>query len=264
MITPRRQPSIPIVVTALLAAGALQACSDGGDASGDPVLELLARPHVQEALAAAAAAGYPITTETKPEPPALTGYYVKPFGEGRFVASGNGANLTSGVLGNEFRVAVNSDGSVTEASVSFDQVAPVGSIVTSGLLLRGADDRFTLYDSYTLPCPVAGTDRAVEMVSILSGRFAATTGDWESMRQIIIAVAASGAYTSDCDPRYAGDTELPGGWIVSETALRRRIGVADLQFMCVDEGAGYVAGESWTRADTTACSCSTDFVVVCQ
>src|SRR5688572_7560382 len=81
-------------------SGAGDAATETGDASGDPVLDLLAQPHVQDALAAAAAAGYPITTHTKRDPPPLTGYYLKPLGEGRFVASGNGANLSSGVLGN--------------------------------------------------------------------------------------------------------------------------------------------------------------------
>jgi hypothetical protein len=256
--------SIPNAVFIVLAAGALAACGGGaGDASGDPVLELLARPHVQEALAAAAAAGYPITSETKPDPPPITGYYLKPSGEGRFVASGNGANLTSAVLGNEFRVTVHGDASVTVASVSFDDIGRFGSIVTSGQLLRGANGDFTLYQSYSLPCPVQGTDRVVEGVSIQSGRFVTTTGDWESLRQINITVAASGAQTSSCDQAYAGDTEVPGGWIVSETPRWQRITVAALQYMCVDESAGYVAGENWTRADTTACSCSTDFLVVC-
>ena len=160
-------------------------------------------------------------------------------------------------------MTVHGDASVTEASVSFDDSGRFGSIVTSGLLLRGANGDFTLYQSYTIPCPVQGTDRVIEGVSIQSGRFVATTGDWESVRQINITVAASGARTPSCDQAYAGDTEVPGGWIVSETPRYQRITVADLQYMCVDENAGYVAGESWTRADTTACSCSTTFLVVC-
>jgi hypothetical protein len=259
------KPSIVNTVSIILAAGALAACSGGADsgASGDPVVDLLARPQVRDALAAAAAAGYPITTETAPDPPSITGYYLKPLGEGRFVASGNGANLTSGVLGNEFRVTVDDDGSVTEAGVSFDDVGQVGSLVTSGLLLRGANGDFTMYQSYTIPCPVQGSDRVVEGVSIRSGRAVATTGDWETLRQISITVAASGTQTSSCDQVYAGDTEVPGGWIVAETPLFQRITVADLLYMCVDEGVGYVAGETWNRADTTACSCSADFLVVC-
>jgi hypothetical protein len=267
--------SITNAISIVLAAGTLAACGGGagsggrdaatetGDASADPVLELLARPHVQNALAAAAAAGYPIATETGPEPPAITGYYLKPLGEGRFVASGNGANLNSGVLGNERRVTVHGDASVTEASVGFDDIGPFGSIVTSGLLLRGANDDFTLYRSYTIACPVQGSDRVIEAVSIESARFVAATGDWESIRQISITVAASGTQTPNCDQVFAGDTEVPGGWIVAETPRYQRITVADLEYMCVDENAGYVAGEDWTRADTTACSCTTDFLVAC-
>jgi hypothetical protein len=270
------KPSIRTAVfTFVLAAGALAACGgsesgardaapDTGDAWADPVLQLLARPHVQEALAAAAAAGYPIIAETQPEPPALSGYYLKPYGEGRFVASGNGANLTSGVLGNERRVKVSDDGSAAEASVSFDATGqPFSSVVTSGLLLRGANGNFTLYQSYTLPCRVQGSDLVIEGLGIESGRFVSTTGDWESIRRIAITVAASGTQTSDCANAFAGDTEAPGGWIVAETPRYQRIDVADLQAMCVDESAGYVAGEIWTRADGTACSCSTDFLVDC-
>jgi hypothetical protein len=271
----RVKPSILNAVSAIFAAGALAACSGDAasgardaatetvDASPDPVLELLARPHVQDALAAAAAAGYPIATDTRPEPPPITGYYLKPLGEGRFVASGNGANLSSGTLGNEIRVTVHDDATVSEASVSFDASGQFGSIVTSGLLLRGANDDFTMYQSYTIPCPYQGTDRVIEGVSIRSGRFVAATGDWESLRQINVTVAASGTRTSSCDQAFAGDTELAGGWIVSETPRHQRITVADLEYMCVDENAGYVAGEDWTRADTTACSCSNDFLVVC-
>ena len=151
------------------------------------------------------------------------------------------------------------DGSVTEASVSFDDIGQFGSIVTSGLMLRGASGAFTLYQSYTAHC----LDRVIETVSIQSGRFVATTGDWESLRQIDITVAATGTQTSSCDQTFAGDTEVPGGWIVSETPRHQRITVADLQYMCVDGAAGYVAGETWTRADGTACSCTTDFLVVC-
>jgi hypothetical protein len=249
--------------TASSDSGSGDAALETGDASGDPVLDLLSRPHVQDALAAAAAAGYPIATHTGREPPPLTGYYLKPLGEGRFVASGNGANLSSGVLGNEFRVTVDGDATVTEAAVSFDDSGRFGSLVTSGMLLRGANGEFTLYQSYTVPCPVRGSDRVIEGVSVLSGRFVANTGDWQAMRQINVTVAASGARTPTCDQAHAGDTEVPGGWIVSETPRRQRITVAELQYMCVDESAGYVAGETWTRADTTECSCSTDILVVC-
>src|SRR3954462_13960642 len=101
-------------------SGARDASPDGGDGSADPVLELLARPHVQDALAAAAAAGYPISTASKLDPPPVTGYYLKPNGLGQFVASGNGADLTTGVAGDESRVMVQPDGSVTIAYVSFD------------------------------------------------------------------------------------------------------------------------------------------------
>jgi len=244
-------------------SGARDAATETSDGAADPVLQILARPQVQNALAAAAAAGYPITTETAPNPPPISGYYLHPYMEGRFVASGNGANLNSGVFGNELRVTVASDGTVSEASVSFADTGVFGSIVTSGFLLRGTNDTFTLYQSYPLPCPIAGSDRVVDMVSIQSARFVASTGDWESLRAISVAVAAAGTRTSDCDTAYAGDTEVPGGWIVSEAPRYQRITVDDLQYMCVDGNAGYVAGESWTRADATACVCSDDFLVEC-
>jgi hypothetical protein len=89
-------------------------------------------------------------------------------------------------------------------------------------------------------------------------------GDWQSTRQINITVAASGSQTSLCDQAFAGDTEVPGGWIVSEITRWQRITVADLRYMCVDESAGYVAGESRTRADATECACATDFLVLCE
>jgi hypothetical protein len=267
--------SIPSVVSFVLLAGALAACSGGadsnardaatetGDASADPVVALLARPHVQDALAAAAAAGYPITTETNPNPPPIAGYYLKPLREGRFVASGNGANLTSGVAGNELRVTVHGDASVTEASVSFDDSGPFSSLVTSGLLLRGTNSDFTTYQSHTIACPIQGSDLVVEGVNIRSGRFVAANSDWELVRQINITVATSGTRTAGCDQIFTGDTEVPGGWIVAETPRYQRITVPDLEYMCVDDNAGYVAGEDWTRADTTQCSCSSYFLVEC-
>jgi hypothetical protein len=268
------KPSPANGVFSILAAGMLAACSGGadqgaGDAgpdsgdAGDAVLAILARPHVQEALAAAAAAGYPIAAETAPNPPPISGYYRKAFGEGRFVASGNGANVTTRLAGNELRETVQGDGSVTEASLVFDDVA-ASSVVTSGVLLRGTNDSFTLYESYTFPCPFPGADRVIEAVSIRSGRFVAATGGWESVRQIIVTVAATGTRTDSCDQIYGGDTEEAGGWIVSEAPRYQRITVAELSHMCVDEDAGYVAGESWTRADATACACSVYFTVACD
>jgi hypothetical protein len=270
----RVKPSTANGVFIILAAGMLAACSGGGDegardggpdsGGADPVLEILARPHVHEALAAAAAAGYPITVETAPNPPPITGYYLKPLDAGHFVASGNGANLTSRIAGSELRVTVESDGSVTEAGVSFSDVAQIGSGVTSGMLLRGASDSFTMYLSGATPCTYDGSDRVTEGVTIRSGHFVAATGDWETVRQISITVSATGTRTASCDQAYAGDTEVPGGWIIAEVPRYQRITVDDLQYMCVDEDAGYIAGETWTEADSTACTCNSYYGVECD
>jgi hypothetical protein len=253
------------------ATGALAACSGGGNDAGpdagdtkDPVLEILARPHVQDALAAAAAAGYPLTIETKPDPPPIAGYYVKQFGEGRFVASGNGANLTSAVAGEERRVDVHPDGTVSDASVGFYAGQTYGSGVATGLLLRGEGDNFTFYTTYHSACPIAGSNLVLDGVSIESGHFGAATGDLETVRHIAITVAATGTQSADCAEACAGDTEVAGGWIVGEIPRYEHITADELVYMCVDEDAGYVAGESWKEADGTACACDDYFEVACD
>jgi hypothetical protein len=244
-------------------AGVLDGDVDGSDA-GDPVLDVLGNPHVKDALDAASTAGYPITTHAGRTPPAIGGYLLKPPGVGRFVASGNGANLNSGVLGNESRVTVHDDDTVTEALVSFSSQGEIfGSAVITGYLLRGADDAFTLYRTYQIRCQLEGANRIVDLVNILTGRLEAASGDWVSTRQISVAIAATGDPTAACDQLYVGDTEVPGGWYVADVPRHQSITVAELGYMCVDADAGYIAGETWTRGDGTACSCSADFVVEC-
>jgi hypothetical protein len=219
---------------------------------------------VKGALDAASSAGYPITTHTGRTPPPIGGYFSKPPGVGRFVASGNGANLNSGVLGNESRVTVRDDDTVTEALVSFSSQGEIfGSAVITGYVLRGADDAFSLYRTYQVPCQLEGANRIVDLVSILTGRFEPASGDWVSTRQITVAVAATGDRTMACDQLYAGDTEVPGGWYVADVPRHQSITTSELGYMCVDADAGYVAGETWTHDDGTACSCSADFVVEC-
>jgi hypothetical protein len=249
--------------------GALQATPDAGDSEAGPggvetPEQILAHPRVQAALTAARERGFPVATRTERGAPKIAGYYSKEAGTGSYVASGNGANVGSGFFGFEMRVKVDASDRVEEASVSFYNGDAVGSVIKRGAILRGVANEFTLYTQSQRRCPDAASNFTVQGVTITSAEFEATTGDWVSVRTLDVTIATEGQLSAACAQMLAGDTETVGGWALGEVPRYEHITPADLTYMCVDEDVGYVAGESWMRADRSPCRCSDSFSVVCR
>jgi hypothetical protein len=255
------------------AAGENDAAGQGGapDSGGtggtapDAVDEILSDPAVQSALDEASAQGVEVATHVEKTPPDPTGYYSFAFGNGTWVASGNGANVGFSTTASEMRVELQSDGSVDTASVSsFDGVAPSAYVKDKGYLLRGSGNDATLYGRRQIDCDLSGASYSMTQAYIWSGTFEQGTGDWIEQRQFVVTTAIEGELTSECEQALVGNTEVVGGWAVVEVPLASRVTPDELAFMCSEGGRGYVPEELWTGADGAACECTAEFLVSCE
>ena len=226
--------------------------------------QILANTHVQTALAAAKAAGHEIKTFTQHGAPAISGYYVKPEGEGKVVATGNGDNVDSGLVGEEIRVDVDSTDHISRAEQGYLNGALFGSGETAtGAMLRGENNEFTIYDRRVVRCPEPNQDSAVYSVGITYAKLY-DNGDWLLIRTLGVTIAVTGTVTSDCAMEYNGDTETVGGWFENEAPRYIPTPLSDLSYMCTDANVGYVPTESWVRKDGTECMCTLDVSVDCS
>ena len=94
------------------------------------------------------------------------------------------------------------------------------------------------------------------MISLSSGTWDDSAGRRRDQRSLTVVVQVDGKPTSaDC---------RENAWWVDEIPEIVRVEVGALDFMCRDDVAAYVAGESWTKPDGSICKCSSDFQVSCQ
>jgi hypothetical protein len=226
--------------------------------------QILANQHVQDALAAAKAAGHEVKAFTQHGAPAIAGYYVKPEGEGKIVASGNSANVDNGLSGLEIRVDVDSTDHLTLADVGFLNGSLFGVAGTeTGALLRGENDEFTIYYRRVTRCPEPNQDSAVYSIGLTYAKLY-DNGDWLTVRTLAVSVAVTGTVTANCAAEYTGNLETPGGWYESEAPRYVPTPLSDLSYMCTDDNVGYVPSENWARKDGTECTCTLDISVDCS
>jgi hypothetical protein len=229
--------------------------------------QILANEHVKAALAAALAAGHEVKTYTDHGAPPITGYYVKPEGEGKMAATGNGDNVGDGIVGLELRYTVSADDELASADIGYLNGALFGTGgLAAGALLRGKDNEFTIYDRHVVRCLEPGSDSAVYAIGITYAHLSTDDnfkGYWLLIRDLSISIATTGTLTDACAAEYAGDLETVGGWSESEVPRYIPTAVTDLQYMCVQGDAGYVPGESFVQKDGTRCLCDDTSSLVC-
>jgi hypothetical protein len=245
-------------------AGSEAGLASGPDAGSDAPEVILKDPNVEAALAGAEAAGHPLFIHTEHGAPPISGYWSKPDGEGKFVATDDGTSIGFGVQGFEERITVDDSDLVDTASVSFDTGYITASSIQHGLILRGSGNELTLYTRFHSVCPEAGSDFSNDGYSITSAKLDASTGYLLFVRTLLVTSRTYGTPTPGCVDIFVGGTEKVGGWGVSEVPRYIPVTPADLLYMCVDENAGYVEAEEWTRKDGTPCTCASDYSVSCQ
>lgn len=260
--------------------GALDACDldDDGDgfpdvddpAPKDPLVPgdfstpeaILNNPIVKKALVAATAAGFPVPTELGRNPPDLSGLRVVDELKGHFVATDDKTSLNSTLVGSEKRTEVHGE-SIATYSVDYAAGKAISYAISSGSLLRGDGDRYTVYSRGKSKCTESSSDHATYRIGISSGILDPTSGDTTNIISLSVTIADTGKLTAACADRGAGTTELPGGWSVYTLDVSRHTTVDQLHYMCVDGGHAYVPTETWSGAAGTACSCGVDYKVHC-
>jgi hypothetical protein len=229
--------------------------------------QILANQHVKDALAAALGAGHEVKTYTDRGASPISGYYVKPEGEGKMVATGNGDNVDDGITGLELRFTVSPDDELASANIGYLNGALFGTGETAtGALLRGKDGEFTIYDRHVVRCLEPRSDHSVYTIGITYAHLSTDDnfkGYWLQIRHLSISIATTGTLTDACATEYAGNLETVGGWAESEVPRYIPTAVTDLKYMCLADGSGYVPGESIILSDGGRCRCDDTSSVVC-
>jgi hypothetical protein len=220
---------------------------------------ILADPGVAASLAAFRATGRMFVTHTELDPPDLTSYYVHPRLGSQVVATGDNSGVGGGLVAHELRLIVTNQTLLDGAYVEYEGGVPVSYIVSRGSLLHGSGSSFTIYARNRFVCTVGPLE--ILYIDITTGNVD-SSGNLTGGSSLSVTVWDNGQQASACG--LIGNTEVEGGWAGYVTPLKTKIPVTTLQYMCVDEGAGYVPGETWTRAGGSACECSTTFSIGCE
>lgn len=226
--------------------------------------KVLANPKVQDALAALHDAGYDLPTHTETTPPDVSGYLRKESGDGEFIANSGGGGVGQGIVGQETRVDLNDDGTLDSFQVGFSDLEPTSYSIRRGQLLRGTGNDFTIYATSRLVCTEGGADYNTYDLRITSGTLDPATGDWTNTLNLNLTVATQGTLTSACASRANGLTENVDEWTASAVERLPRVQPADLEYMCIEGGAGYAPTETWTGAAGEDCACTTEYAVSCD
>ena len=225
---------------------------------------ILADPAVRDALASARQTGIVLRTETGLAPPDLTGYYSLADGSGVFTATSSGTDIGRGRTGSEARMDQGPGLELTTATVSFTDGRPVFFGGSNGSIIRGEDDRYTIYSRSKGTCTEAGSSFDSFAVNISSAEVDPSTGDIVNATQMYVNVGTEGTLTQACANRLVGAVELEGEWAVSEYPVNVRTDPDSLVYMCVDESRAYAPPETWTDSDGLDCSCTTDYQIECR
>ncbi len=198
---------------------------------------------VKEVLAELEALGMTMPIHRGQFPPSQDGYYVRSSGQGKILAANDGAVVGASTTGMEARVVSKSVARFDSAVVEFAGGNPIGSASGSNAHVRGRDQDFT---------HLGGSGGLVVLFSATRGE----SGSWIAGRYLSLLLPTSGMPHAEC-PLGAGRYRF------SSAPLTAKVEPAELDYMCVDENAGYVPNEYWTRGDGAECECTSSYLVSC-
>ena len=227
---------------------------------------ILSNPLIRQALDETALQGIVITPDLGLDPPDISGYYVFAEGSGMAIATSDGTDIGSPLVGSERRITVNPDNTTTGATVSFTMGNPIGFGAGQGVRVpyRGESNHFSSYGRSGLTCTEGGSNYAVQSVVILVGNSDVATGNIVDVTAIGVTVNTTGNLTPVCASRFGGNTESVGEWLVTTEPLFERVQPASLTYMCVDDDAAYAPTETWVGSDGLDCSCTESYMIMCQ
>jgi hypothetical protein len=176
-------------------------------------------------------------------PPPQTGYYVRGSGQGEILAANDGAAVGATTTGMEARVESKSVTRFDSAVVDFAGGTPTGSASGHNAHVRGRGRDFTHY---------GGSGG----FALLFSATRSDNGSWLDGRYLSILLPTSGMPHTEC-PVGAGRYRF------STAPLTAKVEPAELDYMCVDEDAGYVPKEFWMRSDGAECACTSNYLVSC-
>jgi hypothetical protein len=232
---------------------------------------IIKNPLISNALDEVRKQGIDIRTETAANPPNITGYYSVELGHGTFLATSNGEEIGRGLVGSEKRFSSKSDNTIDHAKVNFARIyGPVSYVIgatgydiSSGSIIRGENNKYTIYSRGKSTCTEAGSDFDQYFINIISGTYDKATGDSLNNRKLWVTIDTEGELTQACADRIAADNEYIGKWAVQSYQLSKRTEPNALLYMCVDENKGYVPTEKWKRNNGSSCSCTNNYTVSC-
>lgn len=226
------------------------------------VESLLSSPLVKAALDALDLTSFGLRRDLDTMPPDITGYYASPQG-GSTEQSSNRSDLGRARARRETRYDLEPDTLVIDSA---DVYAPSGSPSSYGIgignLFRGVGARFTIYARELFVCTAGGANFTGARISITSGEVG-SDGSLVDLRNLLVTVHTEGALNNACRNLQAGDLESSGGWVANRLPDALRVAPTALELMCIDQDAGYVPTESWTRTGGAHCNCRESYQVTC-
>ena len=224
--------------------------------------KVLADPRMAQAIEALREAGFELTTHTEKESPDVTGYFKKEEGVGEFVANSGGGGIGSKIAGDESRRQLTEHGRLESADVAFTSGAPISFAIVTSQTLRGTGNEYTIYTTTQRVCTEAGSNYRRFMVTIDSGKVDGA-GNLIDNLSLGVTVATEGELTEACAARANGLSENENEWSASFIPLQQKVEVGGLEYMCVDDEAGYVPTETWPGSHQLLCECSVAYQISC-
>jgi hypothetical protein len=236
--------------------------TDPGDFSTPEAI--LNDPRVRTVLDEIKSEGYEFMTHTELTPPDLSGFYRAPTATGKFIATGNGVDVGGALAGWECQLIQPNMNNLSSKSVSYiSSGVATGYSDSQGALIRGQGYQYSAYWRTLGTCTESDSHYNVWSVGIETASIDPASGNIVNLRFLGVTIRTDGTLTSACANRSGGNSEIVGGWALSEKPLINRANPTSLQYLCVDTDTGYIPGDTWTRADSTACQCTTSYKVSC-
>ncbi len=198
---------------------------------------------VKDVLAELDSLGLTMPIHREQFPPNMDGYYVRAAGTATIAAANDGATVGVSLYGMEARLETVGRERFDAAVIEFWGGQAISTSIGHDGLIRGRGNDFTHYGA---------TGGMIVMYSATRG----PTGNWLDGRYLSILLPMSGMPHSAC-PAGAGLYRFSSAPLISKVLPDA------LDFMCLDEGRGYVPSERWTRESGDLCDCTSTYQVSC-
>lgn len=225
---------------------------------------ILNNPLVKQAIDDVQALGYSVPALTLMNPPDLSGYFIIDDRSSSFPLTSSGSGQGNPMAGIESRMEQSTNNTFENVGVIFTSEERVAFLISSGSLIRGKGNEFTLYARGELTCTDEGSDYSTYYISISSGTLNPLTGDLENNLNLETTVAVRGELTQVCADRLIGEREFEGGWSVADIPLNRSVDANEMVYMCVYDNAAYAPTETWTGSNGLDCACTTEYQIQCE